>query len=70
MRLRDVGDAWIAIEESLAGDATRLEEVPRRPQALWRRLFPWVAVPLLAVVAWAVRADRPALEKAVTRFDS
>ena len=70
MRLRDMGDARITIDECLAGGATtlgeRLASPPPRPLA-WR-LVPWAAVPLLVVVAWWVKADPPVPEKPAVRF--
>ena len=71
MRLRDVGDARIAIHECLAGTTVAAEDVlvspPHRPLSL--RLAPWAIVPLLAVVTWAVKPDPAVPEKAVSRFE-
>ena len=71
IRLRDIGDARIAIDECLAGGATTLEETPASPpaQALWRRIAPWAAVPLLAAMAWSVRPDTPIPARQVSRFE-
>ena len=71
MRLRDMGDARITIQECLAGSPTTLKKELLSPpvQPLWRRLGPWAMVPLLGVVAWSFRSDPPAPEKPVTRFE-
>ncbi len=71
MRLRDMGEARIAIQECLADRPATLEKEPLAPppQPLWRRLGPWAAVPLLGVLAWSFRPDPPAPEKPVIRFE-
>ncbi len=71
MRLRDMGDARITIDECLAGDAITPEETLVSPPALplWRRVAPWAAVPLLAVVAWFIKADAPTPDKPVSRWE-
>ena len=72
MRLRDIGDARITINESLAGDATTLADAPVAIAAppIWRRLLPWMAVPLLVVLALLLRwLLTPIPEQSVTRFE-
>jgi Tol biopolymer transport system component len=81
-RLRDIGDARIAIEEILSG---RVEPgagpptaaAPARPAApLWRRTLPWIAGPILgiglaaAIFFFFFRAEKPAAThfRAVTNF--
>ena len=70
MRLRDIGDARIAIDECLSGGVIGLDEVPvsRSQLHLWSRLAPWMAVPLLATLAWLARADSPP-ERQVSRWE-
>ena len=71
MRLRDMGDARITIEECLAGDAIALEEALVYPPAppLWRRMAPWTVVPLLAVVVWSARPDPPIPDEPISRWE-
>ena len=71
MRLRDMGDARIAIHECMTGAAATTEEVlvPPPPRPLSRRLVPWAVVPLLALVAWLVKVDPLLPEKPVLRFE-
>lgn len=71
MRLRDMGDVRIAVQECLTGAAGTTEEVlfsppPGLPS---RRLAPWAAVPLLALGAWLVKVDPPLPDKPVSRFE-
>jgi serine/threonine-protein kinase len=58
-RLRDIGEARIAIEELHADETMEVEKVPRRS---WRSVLPWVVAALMAVCAgiafWS--AQRPA----------
>ncbi len=56
MRLRDMGDACIAIGECLSGTPTTEEQalLPTQNRPLWRRLAPWTSVPILAGLAWFV----------------
>ena len=70
MRLRDMGDARIAIHECLNGEVFAADEelVPPGRQPLWQRLLPWATVPLLAISAWAFR-DSLVEEKPVSRFE-
>ncbi len=70
MRLRDMGNARIAIQECLDGDAITAEEmlVPPPSRPLWQRLAPWAVVPLLAVLAWAAKPDPLLPGKPVSRF--
>ena len=70
MRLRDMGDARIAIQECLDGDAVTANEilVPSGALSWWQRLVPWSAVPILAVLAWVVGSDPLVSEKPVSRF--
>ena len=53
MRLRDIGDARIAIDESLSGSGATIGEAlmsaPTRVR--WRRQATWLALPLLLMVA-------------------
>ena len=70
MRLRDMGDARITLDECLAEGATPPEEalVSASEPPLWRRLAPWAAIPFLAVLSLAVKPDSQVPEKPVTRF--
>ena len=70
MRLRDMGDARIAIQECLTGPIRAVEEalLPAPMGHSWQRLVPWAAVPLLALLAWSLRPDPP-IERPVTRFE-
>ncbi len=55
IRLRDMGDARIAIAEWLSGT---IEEEPLPaplPRSRWKRLAPWAVVPLLMVLASLIR---------------
>ncbi len=71
MRLRDIGDARIAIEECLAGGPPTSEQSLVVPVAtpLWRRAVPWMAVPLMAMLAWWVQADTPVPQKPMSRWE-
>ena len=71
MRLRDMGDARIAIEECLAGGPPTSEQSLVVPVAtpLWRRAVPWMAVLLMAMLAWWVRADTPVPQKPMSRWE-
>ena len=71
MRLQDMGDARITIDECLSGAAPSVEELllPTPMPPLWRRLAPWVAIPLVAVLAWSLKPDPPIPEKRVSRFE-
>ena len=60
MRLRDMGDARITIDECLAGEETLDEPlVPLMSAPLWRRLVPWALVPIMLILAWAFRPLPP-----------
>jgi Tol biopolymer transport system component len=79
-RLRDIGEARIAIEGVLSGDAGASRglaqgEVAPRPYPSWRRALPWAVAGLLAIVAtvfavgYLERAPRPAMRfSAITNF--
>ena len=55
IRLRDIGDARIALDESLTG-AARQHPIPAATaRPLWKRLAPWAAVPFSMVLAWGLR---------------
>ena len=72
MRLRDMGDARITIDECLAGGVTRLEALPvARPSLpIWKDLAPWAAVPFLMVLAWMIRGwSAPIPEKTISRWE-
>ena len=71
MRLRDMGDARIAIGECLSGTPTAEEQalLPTQNRPLWRRLAPWTAVPILAGLAWFVSPQPSIQEKPVSRFE-
>ena len=74
-RWRDIGDARIAIEETLAGGTGVPPEAVhgQDAHATWRRALPWVLAAILALalvvltIANALRALRPAT-RPVTRF--
>ena len=65
-RLRDMGEARIAIEEVLSGAPQEIENLhgSATSSPVWRRLLPWVAGILLAAVAsvgvWELRPRAPA----------
>ena len=71
LRLRDIGDARITIDECLVEGVTGLEALPpaRRSSPIWRQVAPWAAVPVLATLAWLGRADQPTAEKPVSRWE-
>ena len=70
-RLRDIGDARIAIEETLSGTTTDAESSGdlRRPSRTWtadsllRRAFPWalgvIAITCAAVAGWLLLKPQP-----------
>jgi serine/threonine-protein kinase len=64
-RLRDIGDARIALEEVVSGTAPQLAAPVTR---LWRRVLPWAAAILAAIVAclgtWVLK---PSPARPVTR---
>ena len=71
-RLRDIGDARISLEEVLSG-------APEGPAALaaavpaWRRMLPWAAGAVVAIIAAAIASLatwtlKPSPAKPVTRF--
>ncbi len=69
LRLRDIGDARIEIGEALSEPVdVGFEPASRRPP-LWRRLAPWMAVPLLVVLAWSLKPDAPVPEKPISRWE-
>jgi eukaryotic-like serine/threonine-protein kinase len=56
-RLRDIGEARIAIEENIANPEADVPGVPTAaaaPQPAWRRALPWAVVGVLAIVALAM----------------
>ena len=59
------------IEECLAGGPPTSEQSLVVPVAtpLWRRAVPWMAVPLMAMLAWWVRADMPVPQEPVSRWE-
>jgi serine/threonine-protein kinase len=65
-RLRDIGDARIAIAEVQSGeadDAVRERFEPGTPHPSWKRILPWGLTALLAVAfvgSWALRPSAPA----------
>ena len=70
MRLRDMGDARIAIDECLRGNVKEDPLTPSRARPLWRRLAPWTAVPVLVIVAWMIRSWlAPLPEKTISRWE-
>jgi serine/threonine protein kinase len=55
MRLRDIGDARVAIEETIATPITQISasaNVLSRPVPVWRRAIPWVLVAALAAMSF------------------
>ena len=70
MRLRDMGNARIAIDESLSLTAKEDSLPPSKVGPLWRRLAPWAAVPLLLVLAWVIRGwSAPIPERTISRWE-
>ena len=71
IRLRDMGDARITIDECLAGQTTTPEEAlaSTPPKPLWRQLAPWMMVPLLGTLAWFFKPDDHPIEKPVSRWE-
>ena len=70
MRLRDMGDARITINECLGRGVASPEEVlvdPSPRPLLWR-LAPWPVVPLLVALAWFVK-DPTTPTKTVSRWE-
>ncbi len=65
-RLRDIGEARIAIDDALAhrdADAAEDRAVPRRPQPMWHRVLPWAiaagAVAVAGAVLWSTSRVPP-----------
>ena len=71
MRLRDIGDARIALEEYLSDPTATSTEViePSPPPPLWQRLAPWGAVLLLAVAGWYFMPSPSIATGSVSRFE-
>ena len=71
MRLRDIGDARIVLQEYLsdpkATSTEVIESVP--PPPLWQRLAPWAAVLLLAVAGWYFMPSASIPTGSVSRFE-
>jgi Tol biopolymer transport system component len=73
-RLRDIGDARLALEDAMSGDAMHAAPegaAPARPKPLWRAL-PWaVAAVAIAFVAWTLshRSEPQAASGAVMHLD-
>ncbi len=53
-RLRDIGDARIALDEVLSGTAPQMAPALAEPPPAWRRALPWVIAPCLAAAIVAV----------------
>ncbi len=49
-RLRDIGDARIALDEVLSGTAPQMAPALAEPPPAWRRALPWVVAACLAAV--------------------
>ena len=71
IRLRDMGDARITIDECLSGAEAKIGEAVASASTppLWRRQVAWLALPLLATVAWIVKPSPALPDKPVVRFD-
>ncbi len=70
MRLRDMGDARIALDEHLSGTVQEGPLLPFKTQPLPKRLVPWLAVPLLMVLAWVIRGwSTPIADKTISRWE-
>ena len=74
MRLRDMGDARIAVQEYLTGarrhdGGSAFSPSTTAPVAAVCRFAPWAAIALLAVLAWLVKVDPPLPGKPVSRSE-
>ena len=71
MRLRDIGDARIALQEYLADPTATSTELiePAPPPPLWQRLAPWAAALLLALAAWYFMPSPSIPTPSVSRFE-
>ncbi len=71
MRLRDIGDARIALQEYLSDPTATSTELiePSPPSPLWQRLTPWAAVLLLAVAGWYFMPSPAIPTGSVSRFE-
>jgi serine/threonine protein kinase len=71
MRLRDIGDARVAIEETIATPQTEISPLTRTSPSTvpqWRRALPWVLVALLAGVTVVQLRETPAPPPEELRF--
>lgn len=55
-RLRDIGDARIALDEVLSGTAPQMAPALAEPASAWRRAFPWAVAGALAIALIVVAA--------------
>ncbi len=70
MRLRDMGDARIVLDECLAGAAKEDLVLDFVPTPLKKRLVPWAVVPMLMVLAWLMRGWlAPIPEAPISRWE-
>ncbi len=70
MRIRDMGDVRIRIDECLGGRAREDSPPIGGLGTWWKRLAPWTALPVLMVLAWVIRGwSAPIPEKPISRWE-
>jgi serine/threonine-protein kinase len=71
-RLQAIGDARITIQESLSEPSAHNKvavETAVSLQPTWRRLAPWVLLPLVAVLIWIFKPQEAPVSVATVRFE-
>jgi serine/threonine-protein kinase len=69
-RLQAIGDARIAIQESLSAPSAQGEAaVEVEPRPIWQRLAPWVLLPLVAVLIWVLKPEKEPVSLPTVRFE-
>ncbi len=67
-RLQAIGEARIAIEESLAEPSAEIEETVL-PRSIWRRVALWMLPPLVAVGAWILKPEETPVPVPTLRYE-
>jgi serine/threonine-protein kinase len=67
-RLQAIGDARIAIQESLAEPSVQVEAAVAA-QPVWKRLAPWVLLPLVAILIWILKPAETPVSLPTLRFE-